>query len=114
LAGVVGDSTRYVVNRQRASLVAIAVRGLQRDLGTFDIDTAMLNGASQPAVPLDFVVRVASFLREVYSERRGAPASPLRCVVLACRFGHERAAGLQKHAEGPPVSHDALVARLGS
>ncbi|HEU5163825.1 MAG TPA: 3-hydroxybutyryl-CoA dehydrogenase [Thermoanaerobaculia bacterium] len=109
------DNSGFIVNRLLVPYLLDAIRGYEEGIGSIeDIDKAMQLGCGYPMGPmtlLDFVgldttYYIAEIMFEEYREKRFAPPSLLKKMVLAGRHGRKSGAGFYDYASGTPVAMD--------
>ncbi len=101
------DKPGFVVNRLLVPYLLDAIRGLEEGFGSKeDIDAAMKLGCGHPMGPLellDFVgldttYYIANIMYEEFKEKRFAPPSLLRRMVLAGRLGRKAGRGFYEYS----------------
>ncbi|HEY2930153.1 MAG TPA: 3-hydroxybutyryl-CoA dehydrogenase [Acidobacteriota bacterium] len=105
------DRAGFIVNRLLVPYLLDAVRALEEGVGTVeDIDDGMKLGCGYPMGPftlLDFVgldttYYVANIMFEEFRERRFAPPSLLKRMVIAGRLGRKSGKGFYDYSSGVP------------
>lgn len=101
------DKPGFVVNRLLVPYMLDAIRALEEGFGTKeDIDAGMKLGCGHPMGPfelLDFVgldttYYIANIMYEEFKEKRFAPPSLLRRMVLAGRLGRKSGKGFYEYS----------------
>jgi len=102
------DSTGFIVNRLLVPYLLDAIRALEEGVGSVeDIDSSMKLGCGHPMGPLallDFVgldttYYIANIMFEEFRERRFAPPSLLKRMVLAGWNGRKAGRGFYDYAD---------------
>ncbi len=105
------DTSGFIVNRLLVPYLLDAVRAYEEGVGSIeDIDQAMALGCGHPMGPftlLDFVgldttYYIANIMFEEYREKRFAPPSLLKQMVLAGRLGKKSGRGFYDYQAARP------------
>jgi 3-hydroxybutyryl-CoA dehydrogenase len=112
------DKTGFIVNRLLVPYMLDAIRVLEEGLAsTVDIDNAMKLGCGYPMGPLtlaDFVgldttYAIANIMFDEFKEKRFAPPTLLKRMVLAGLFGRKSGKGFYDYSEAKNPAPTKLV-----
>jgi 3-hydroxybutyryl-CoA dehydrogenase len=105
-----GDTTGFIVNRLLVPYMLDAVRALEEGVGSIvDIDNAMKLGCGYPMGPfslgdfvgLDTTYYIAEIMFNEFREKRFAPPSLLKRMVLAGLYGRKTGRGFYDYTKDP-------------
>lgn len=105
-----GDTTGFIVNRLLVPYMLDAIRALEEGVGSIvDIDNAMKLGCGYPMGPfslgdfvgLDTTYYIAEIMFNEFREKRFAPPSLLKRMVLAGLYGRKSGRGFYDYTKDP-------------
>ena len=105
-----GDKTGFIVNRLLVPYMLDAIRALEEGVGSIvDIDNAMKLGCGYPMGPftlgdfvgLDTTYYIAEIMFDEFREKRFAPPSLLKRMVLAGLYGRKSGRGFYDYTTDP-------------
>jgi 3-hydroxybutyryl-CoA dehydrogenase len=103
-----GDKSGFIVNRLLVPYMLDAIRALEEGVGSIvDIDTAMKLGCGYPMGPftlgdfvgLDTTYYIAEIMFNEFREKRFAPPSLLKRMVMAGLYGRKSGRGFYDYAD---------------
>jgi 3-hydroxybutyryl-CoA dehydrogenase len=117
------DKTGFIVNRLLVPYMLDAIRALEEGVGTIvDIDNAMKLGCGYPMGPftlgdfvgLDTTYYIAEIMFNEFREKRFAPPSLLKRMVLAGLYGRKSGRGFYDYTSDPksPTPMKSLETRV--
>jgi 3-hydroxybutyryl-CoA dehydrogenase len=114
------DRTGFIVNRLLVPYLLDAIRAVEEGVGTIvDIDQGMKLGCGHPMGPLtlndlvgiDTTYYIANIMFEEFREKRFAPPSLMKRMVMAGFLGRKSGRGFYDYGVEPPRPNDFLVGR---
>jgi 3-hydroxybutyryl-CoA dehydrogenase len=114
------DRTGFIVNRLLVPYLLDAIRALEEGVGSIvDIDQGMKLGCGYPMGPLtlndlvgiDTTYYIANIMFEEFREKRFAPPSLMKRMVLAGFLGRKSGSGFYDYSVEPPRPNDFLAGR---
>jgi 3-hydroxybutyryl-CoA dehydrogenase len=114
------DRTGFIVNRLLVPYLLDAIRAVEEGVGTIvDIDQGMKLGCGHPMGPLtlndlvgiDTTYYIANLMFEEFREKRFAPPSLMKRMVMAGFLGRKSGRGFYDYGVEPPRPNDFLVGR---
>jgi 3-hydroxybutyryl-CoA dehydrogenase len=114
------DRTGFIVNRLLVPYILDAIRALEEGVGTItDIDQGMKLGCGHPMGPLtlndlvglDTTYFIANIMFEEFREKRFAPPSLMKRMVMAGFLGRKSGRGFYDYSVEPPRPNDFLTGR---
>jgi 3-hydroxybutyryl-CoA dehydrogenase len=114
------DRTGFIVNRLLVPYLLDAIRAVEEGVGTIvDIDQGMKLGCGHPMGPLtlndlvgiDTTYYIANIMFEEFREKRFAPPSLMKRMVMAGFLGRKSGRGFYDYSVEPPRPNDFLVGR---
>jgi len=114
------DRTGFVVNRLLVPYILDAIRALEEGVGSItDIDQGMKLGCGHPMGPLtlndlvglDTTYYIANIMFEEFREKRFAPPSLMKRMVMAGFLGRKSGRGFYDYSVEPPRPNDFLAGR---
>jgi 3-hydroxybutyryl-CoA dehydrogenase len=114
------DRTGFIVNRLLVPYILDAIRALEEGVGSIvDIDQGMKLGCGHPMGPLtlndlvglDTTYFIANIMFEEFREKRFAPPSLMKRMVMAGFLGRKSGRGFYDYSVEPPRPNDFLAGR---
>jgi 3-hydroxybutyryl-CoA dehydrogenase len=114
------DRTGFIVNRLLVPYLLDSIRAVEEGVGTIvDIDQGMKLGCGHPMGPLtlndlvgiDTTYYIANIMFEEFREKRFAPPSLMKRMVMAGFLGRKSGRGFYDYSVEPPRPNDFLVGR---
>jgi 3-hydroxybutyryl-CoA dehydrogenase len=114
------DRTGFIVNRLLVPYILDAIRALEEGVGSItDIDQGMKLGCGHPMGPLtlndlvglDTTYYIANIMFEEFREKRFAPPSLMKRMVMAGFLGRKSGRGFYDYSVEPPRPNDFLTGR---
>ncbi len=114
------DRTGFIVNRLLVPYILDAIRALEEGVGTItDIDQGMKLGCGYPMGPftlldlvgIDTTYFIANIMFEEFRERRFAPPTLMKRMVVAGFHGRKSGKGFYDYSVEPPRPNDFLASR---